>query len=148
MNIGFTGTRNGMTDKQRESFTRLLNLWRAKVFRHGACVGADADAVIAVRATLPDCRIIAHPGQPANGGENEHLSHLAINGSDETLPAKGHFARNRDIVEASDGMIATPWQNEPQPAGTGGGTWYTIQYAQKAGKPVMILWSDGRVEQG
>jgi hypothetical protein len=31
------------------------------------------------------------------------------------------------------------------PKGTGGGTWYTIEYAEKQGKPVKIIWPSGSI---
>jgi hypothetical protein len=43
-------------------------------------------------------------------------------------------------------LIATPWQSERPAPKTGGGTWYTIEFAEKWGKPVAIIWPDGRVE--
>lgn len=48
--------------------------------------------------------------------------------------------RNRDVVDASDVLLACPGgMAEEQRSGT----WATIRYARKAGKPVVIVWPDG-----
>jgi hypothetical protein len=60
----------------------------------------------------------------------------------EVLPVKGPLARNRDIVHASDKLIAAPKSRTYRT----GGTWHTIGYAQKEGKPVTIVWPDGSID--
>jgi hypothetical protein len=142
--VGFTGTRNGMTDAQRETFKAFMGELAAVTFHHGACKGADADAAFLTRHALPDAIIIAHPGQSAKGGDNEWLSQEALDVSGEVRKTKNHFARNRDIVDETDFLIACP-PVEPLPAS--GGTTYTVRYAIKKGKPVRIIWPDGRIEE-
>lgn len=154
MRLGFTGTRTGMTEAQRQSFRSLVEQHRPVLFLHGACVGADEDAVRIVRETLgrDGCHVVARPGRSAydasRGKVNEHRSDAAIALSDEVLPEQTHFARNREIVLRSDLLVATPWQQKSQrPAkGTGGGTWYTVDFAcgQRCG--VVVVWPDGEVE--
>ncbi len=63
--------------------------------------------------------------------------------ADETLPAKTHFARNRDIVNSTDRLLATP---PCRPLPDKGGTAYTVNFCRKAGKPVCVIWPDGDVE--
>ena len=45
--IGFTGTRNGMSEKQTERVREILSICREELrylcVMHGDCVGADAD---------------------------------------------------------------------------------------------------------
>src|SRR5688500_10221779 len=123
MNIGFTGTRNGMNADQHELFGEHVARRGCSVFRHGACVGADEHAAEHVAKLMVPPRIIAHPGRSAKGGDNEFLSRRALDLSDEVLPADTHFARNRAIVDASDLIIAVPWQRDRPAKGTGGGTW-------------------------
>jgi hypothetical protein len=164
MKIGFTGTRNGMTQAQSHAFVSLLmggevayylgidalfyddekERSRISTFHHGDCKGADDEAADAVKNLRDIARkyrgisIVCHP--PADNTHRAFNKHAEV-----TLEPKTHFARNRDIVNACDLLIATPWQTERPPKGTGGGTWYTIEFAEKQGKPVMIIWPDGNV---
>lgn len=139
--LGFTGTRHGMTDGQRASFGSLIvfDLLPTE-FHHGSCQGADVEAARLVEhvtdgGSIP-CRIVCHPGP--DGDPHQQQSGV----DDETLPGKTHFARNRDIVDGTDALVAAPAQMEGQQFG---GTWYTIRYARKTGKPLWIVWPDGTV---
>ena len=52
--IGFTGTQEGMSEKQRSSLRQVLADFfadGARVFRHGDCIGADAQAHAIAKAT-------------------------------------------------------------------------------------------------
>jgi hypothetical protein len=60
------------------------------------------------------------------------------------LPAKTHFARNRDIVDAVQFLIAAPYNNWEENVG---GTWYTINYARKKGLWLAIVWPNGKVTE-
>ena len=53
-----------------------------------------------------------------------------------------YHERNRNIVDATDILVATPKENKGDIYR--GGTWYTINYAVSKGKPVYIIWPDGR----
>ncbi len=58
------------------------------------------------------------------------------------LPAKEYLERDRDIVDATEALFATP--DGPERAKSG--TWYTVRYAVKTGKPVYICYPDGFLE--
>lgn len=135
-----------MTDKQSRRFWEMISLLDAFAeFHHGDCIGADDDAADIVAEILGDsdmdmrtCKIVCHP--PVDE------QHRAFNEmADETREPLTHFARNRAIVDETDVLCATPWQTETPAPKTGGGTWYTIEYAMKKGKPVHIIWPDGSV---
>jgi hypothetical protein len=148
MKTGFTGTRHELTAAQQRSLESILHpeygreRWE---FHHGACKGADSLAAQIAWGLNYD--VFAHPGQSASGGDNEWLCPVALEHSSEVLPTKTHFARNRDIVNETDMLIACPWQTERPAPKTGGGTWYTIEYAEKQGKPVTIIWPNGSVSE-
>lgn len=126
--IGFTGTRNGMTDAQKVTVARKFAEWVC--LHHGDCVGADADAhAIAERLGM---EIIIHP--PIDNKLRAYCKAPVI------LSPATHFARNRNIVNGTDGLIATPRLMVREERG---GTWYTIDYAVKVGKPAWIVWPDG-----
>lgn len=131
---GFTGTRRGMTKRQQQVLARMLYA-RAGGFHHGLCVGADAEAhELAYLAALD---IIGHPPIVT-----EHKAEISSTTFKMMREPKTHFARNRDIVNETDELIAAPF------VGTHpghGGTWYTVDYAVKVKKPVTIIWPDGKI---
>lgn len=62
--IGFTGTRRGMTSKQRETIYKVLLKNAVSEVHHGDCIGADADMhelVSAYRQNAAFPRLIIHP---------------------------------------------------------------------------------------
>lgn len=142
--IGFTGTRRGLTPAQLDTFHQLVGEIQPREFHHGSCLGADEDAALSV-SFRSDIRtdIMAWPGKPASGGANEFLSQRAIEASNYVMREMTHFARNREIVKAATHVIGCPWQASRPPKGTGGGTWYTLEQGEKAGKVVIVIWPDG-----
>jgi hypothetical protein len=131
MNIGMTGTRLGMTKLQKETFSSLIKSMGVEVFRHGGCEGADIEAAQLVRECGESISIICHPGPHSN------TCHV----DDIRVCRKSYLARNRDIVDLSELLIACPYDATER-----GGTWYTINYARKVGKGGWIIWSDGSKE--
>jgi hypothetical protein len=135
MRVGFTGTRKGMTASQAAVFEGLVEL--PTEFHHGSCKGADVEAARIVRRTfIVHVPVICHPGP--NGDPCQEPSGV----DDERREPKTHFARNRDIVNETDRLIACPCDMTEQ---SRGGTWYTVSYARKKGKPVTIIWPDGSI---
>ncbi len=137
MKVCVTGTRFGMKKPQLESFRRELLRLAPTVFRHGSCSGADDEAAqFADTLTSPRPYIVSHPGP-----DGEWKAKFSNN--DEVLPEKNHFARNRDMVDLSDVVIACPlhmtWDGR-------GGTEYTYRYALKKGKRVIVILPDGEVQ--
>ena len=126
--IGFTGTREGMTEAQRTTVFELLR--QARTLHHGDCVGADADADRIARQQK--MQVVSHPPS------DERLRAFCT--ADETRSAKPYLARNRDIVNESELLLATPSQDAEQQRG---GTWFTVRYARSVGKPTVIVWPDG-----
>lgn len=131
--IGFTGTRQSITQGQMTALRRLLiaeGEGGAEV-HHGDCVGADtACHVIAVSLTY---RTVVHP--PADS------FYRGFCPGTEVLQEKPYLDRNKDIVDACDLLIACPQGPEEQRSGT----WSTIRYARRQGKPVVIVWPSGEV---
>lgn len=136
MHVGMTGTREGMTDFQKETFVELLEEFQvigAEVFHHGDCIGADAESH--EMAEDLGYRCVIHPP--------EKTEVRAFCESEYVWPEKGYFARNRDIVDCADVMLATPVTEFE----TKGGTWYTINYAKKKNKRLTIIYPSGRLEE-
>ena len=130
--LGFSGARNGMTGHQKITFLSKLSALRARhgkvTLHHGDCVGSDADAhEIAVSLALD---ITIHP--PVN----EKLRAFCAGDGVVVMPPKNYLDRDKDIVMVSDGLIATPGTIIENPRS---GTWTTVRYARKAGKPVIVI---------
>jgi hypothetical protein len=132
MKIGFTGTRKGMTKEQKWKLLELVAQFAPAEFHHGDCVGSDDEAATTVDAFSPASSIVLHP--PAR------KEFRAFNCATRYCLPKQYLARNRDIVDETDMLIATPAEAEHQDRG---GTWYTIDYAAKVGKRVIIICPDG-----
>lgn len=133
MRLGFTGTQNGMTRIQAIAvFDEIDALWPDEV-DHGLCVGADAEFHELVRGLSPTVQIVGHP--PVNG------SKMARCDCDRMWAPKPYLFRNHDIVDASDRLLAAPKGAEEQRSGT----WSTVRYARKRGKPITIVWPDGSI---
>lgn len=127
MKIGFTGTRQGMSQNQKEQFVLKLFDLDLTEFHHGDCIGADADAHDIVREFFPDVKIIIHPP--------ERTGSQAFKQGDLYHPTKPYIMRDRDIVRDSDYLIGAPLDVEVIRSGT----WTTIRYARKIGRPHTVL---------
>ena len=127
MKIGFTGSRHGMTEAQQEQVKNLISSLGASEFHHGDCVGSDAQAHdVAKQLNL---KIVIHPPSV-----NKYRAHKS---GDECKPAKPYLTRNKEIVKATDLMIACPSSSN---ATSRSGTWATIRFTQKSGKQIHILY--------
>lgn len=130
---GFTGTREGMSEGQMRTMTTLLGHdLSVEELHHGECVGADTDANWLARAS--GIQTVGHPPL-----DQRFRSVCTV---DEQREAKGYLERDRDIVDESSFLIATPKEATEQEKG---GTWYTVRYARSQGRPVLIVWPDGSV---
>lgn len=140
MKIGFTGTRSGMSDRQKENLTKYLKIARNHSCNYpspdlisidGGCVGADYE-FHQISKSL-GYTSICYPGYSQKDPNN--LSCRAdLSNYDKIEKENTFFARNRKIVEDCDLLIGAPYDNSQN-----GGTWYTIHYAKKIGKKFIIL---------
>ena len=118
MTVGFTGTRKGLSTRQKTQLHEVLWWFMMcigsgpMVFVHGGALGADTDASHEAWKQGFVIRAI-HPRQ----GESP-------------------LVRNREIVAACDVLIAGP---ETDKEVQRSGTWATVRYARAAGKPVVFL---------
>jgi len=136
MRIGFTGSREGMTNAQVLHVHMLLGDLRwleATQVSHGMCVGSDVqfhEMAKALGYFIVGCpgTIYSEPWQRANVT------------CDLVMPEKPMLARNRIIVHESDVVIACPKEREEK---LRSGTWATVRYARQEGKPLCILYPDG-----
>jgi hypothetical protein len=130
MIVGFTGTQRGMNEAQWATLWSLLVPRAPGDFHEGDCIGADDQAAKGARAA--GFRIIGHP--PSNSSKRAFFQ------CDELRPPADYLVRNHRIVDASQEMIATPGEAEEQ---LRSGTWSTIRYARRIGRPCHVILPDG-----
>jgi hypothetical protein len=142
--LGFTGTRHGMYDEQRRSVIRWLGgHWPAEC-HHGLCVGADSDFhdIVTSHADVwpgsAKPKVVGHP--PLNRSKVVLADEMFC---EEVRPPADYLDRNRAIVADCDHLLACPNGSEELRSGT----WSTVRYARRAGKPATIIYPDGRIEE-
>jgi hypothetical protein len=140
MIIGFTGTRHGMTLAQARTVAAVLAMHAPVEVHHGCCKGADAEFHRACVGYAPKARRHGWPGPLG-------VWRADIDDLDFEHPWMQYAERNQAIVNACDLLIAAPVSDANFRCGGGGGTWQTIRRARLAGKPVVIVWPDGRKEE-
>ena len=132
MKIGFTGTRNVPTAKQKRALDVLLMRLDGEFditeVSHGDCKGSDKNFHDTVRSLLPGVKINVYP--PTD------KKHRAFCYGDITHKEMEYLDRNQAIVDNSDILIATPKESSEI---LRSGTWATIRMAKKKGMPVHIL---------
>lgn len=132
--IGLTASREPRPQPQLDALKLLMEMLGPCELHHGDCVGGDEQAHdMAVHAGW---RIVVHPGTDTGALR-------AWCRGDENRSPKANLKRNWDIVVETSEMIALP----KGPEELRSGTWSTIRKARKAGRPVTVIWPDGRVEQ-
>ena len=143
VHVGFTGTRKGMTERQKLSVKKAFiaikenadSLSQHVVFHHGCCVGADYDACgIALRMGF---MIHAHP--PTN---QKHVFDYQREADFISIPDM-YLVRNAQIVDSVSSMICCPGEDVEQRRS---GTWATIRQAGRVGKRRMIIYPNGKYD--
>jgi len=125
MKLGFTGTRNGMSIQQKAQVEILLKIIDVSEVHMGDCVGADKDMHQICYAL--GIKTIGHP--PDNNTLRAFCNY------DEERAPKYYTERNKDIVEESDLIIATP----DGPEKIRSGTWHAIRHARRIDKKVILV---------
>ncbi len=149
MHLGFTGTRKGL---QQPQFIALGNALKTLVetfieqdykhisWHHGDCVGADKmfhDLINYYKFFKNTTDLIhIHPPQ-----EDRYRAYCKGNVMHEEKP---YLARNRDIVDLSDGLVACP---DSKIELLRSGTWSTVRYARKQHGNIVIIYPDGTIDK-
>jgi len=129
--IGFTGTRHGMSDEQLKEFKKLIKSKEFEEFHHGMCVGSDEQSHDIVKG-IENKKIIGHPPT--------FKKFMADCTCDIMRKSYDYLQRNKNIVDDTDILIATPDVKEKVRSGT----WSTIRYARKQDKRTYIIHKNGR----
>lgn len=134
--VGFTGTQQGMTAKQRSTVKYLIAELQPVEAHHGDCTGADEEFHQLVRGFTDTVWVVLHPGCDRKG-ESPARAHCD---GDETLPTRFYLTRNEEIVKAVGTMIATPAQATET---IRSGTWTTVRRARKHNRELYVVLPDG-----
>src|SRR5262249_40960494 len=137
MNEGFTGTRRGLTDAQKKALRVVLcqEAGTLGVVHHGDCVGADAFCH-SLAVDLGN-KVVIHPP--------DRISLRAFcQGAWQVHAPCPYLDRNRDIVAATDVLLACPGGVAEERRS---GTWATVRYARRLGRPVVLILPDGTVRR-
>lgn len=151
--VGVSGTQYGVSPIQHDWLNHMLRGIGMMELHHGGCVGSDYTAHLIGVAYFgtdysvedmpgwPEQPIVVHPPEIMDKVEMKCL--LRDQEIVKVLPRKPYLVRNHDIVDATEALFATP-QSEAEVLRSG--TWATIRYAIKVGKPVNICYPSGRME--
>ena len=129
--IGFTGTRHGMNEGQLKELKNIIKSKEIEEFHHGMCVGSDKQSHDFIKSEK--IKIVGHPPT--------YKKFMAECDCDIAMKPFDYLQRNKNIVDNSDILIATPDCKEKVRSGT----WSTVRYARKQGKKIYIIHKNGRV---
>lgn len=135
LHVGFTGTQEGMTTRQKQVVGGLLRTLKPTTVHHGDCIGADADFHDLARFLVNGVVVHIHP--PINKSKQANCV------GDFSEPRKDYLVRNRDIVDSSSVMIGTP----KGPEELRSGTWSTIRYSKRKKCKLYVVYPDGKIEE-
>jgi len=141
MNLGFTGTRDGLGEKQNAGLFiivhKLKDDLKIKEIRHGGCKGGDTSFHLMLPPQYNN-KIFIHPG------DIQQFEFWNIqDGSFKVFEPRPYLERNKDIVNPSDIMIVCPNGYKEK---IRSGTWSTYRYAKKRGKKIIIIYPNGSVK--
>ena len=113
----------------------LVACLRIREAHHGSCIGADALFHKIILESPGTARIVVHQPKDAKA---QACCLPSANGLHpvEYLKPKEYLLRNKGIVDASDVLIAMPKESKEV---LRSGTWATIRYARKQGKPIIFI---------
>lgn len=138
IDVGFTGTRQGMTDGQRMTVAALFKMLSVVAapepvcLHHGLCRGADEDAHAIARAL--GWKIHGHPASDVRESDR---SALTVDRRDLDQPA----LRRNETISLSGILVAAPATVAEVKRS---GTWATVRYGwRSSGTIVWIVTPDG-----
>jgi hypothetical protein len=132
--LGYTGTRHGMTPEQLHVVRERL--WRPEVnhTHSGDCVGGDEEFY----------KLALRRGVWTEGHPPDNPRFRAFCEYDYERDPVPYLERNKDIVNASTEVIATPKEFTEQRRGSG--TWAAIRYA-RVKRSLTIIFPDGAIDE-
>lgn len=128
-----------MNEAQVEVVSSLVRTYSyVAEWRHGDCIGADAqfhDILLKVLGPHVLDRIWIHPSTRVDKRAYKQSPHI--------FRPKDPILRNHDMVNVTQGLIATPKLAFEI---VRSGTWTTIRYARKFRRPIFIVYPNGSLK--
>lgn len=135
MILSFSATRNGLTLPQAVQVCKIIKELSPDLIVHGGCTGGDENIdyiafQFGISRRVRPCNLKKFKGVLQPGAC--------------IFPTKNPRERNLDIVQDGDTITAYPKGEKEQKRGSG--TWQVIRMAKKIGKPLLIVYPNGRRE--
>lgn len=138
MKIGITASQQGMTEAQKKTvkklLTTLLTQDEKNDFRHGDCIGGDAQAH-AIVLQIKGVRIWIHPSTLKD-------KRAYCKGAFFIAKPKPPLDRNKDIVDEVTDLLVAPKSDVEE---LRSGTWATYRYAKKKNRKVYVIGVTGNI---
>lgn len=128
---GFTGTRAGMSDFQKQMVERSLTKGQPVIFRHGGAYGGDTESHRLWKRVCAKSHANIWPADEKRASIFRGDIRTTVESPMDPL------SRNIRIVELSKFVLAAP-NNEFEEQRSG--TWQTIRESFKRDRPVLIIW--------
>lgn len=133
--IGFTGTQEGMPNKQIDNFVVIFSWFYTRhpygiEVHQGQCIGADEQITYLVKK-MPGVWVVSHP--PLDTRRTHTIE------CDEVREPFPFIERNHNIVDSVSMLLAAPRSRKEE---LRSGTWATVRYARKMNKPLEMVWPD------
>jgi hypothetical protein len=134
--LGFTGSRKGMTHGQKRRVRLLLAELKPTRVHHGDCVGSDAQMDALAREAGSE--IVIHPPS------DPKLRAWCFRGAptDQCWTARPYMERNQEIVNRVEALVATP---DTLREVARSGTWATVRMARAKGIPIYLALPTGKL---
>lgn len=141
--IGFTGSREGPTKEQRDMWGYVCKELIGIEAHNGCAIGVDRYVALnpTKQAQKRNWTAVFWPANQdgLNWAADVGRAYVKYGLLREVRPP---LERNKCIVTESHGLIAMPITIEEQ---VRSGTWATIRYARKMGKPVLVIGPNGDI---
>lgn len=138
--LGFTGTREGMNEKQQEAFLKFIESFKDEIefVSHGDCEGADLQFDIICHEFGLRRRLYPSTSKTRCFSERERPLNCFV-----MQDPKPPFERNGDIIEPCNLLVACSRLQEEE---LRSGTWMTVRLARRKGLQTIIFWPDGSMQ--
>lgn len=143
MILGFTGTKEPITDAQSLTLFKLLIERRRNIeaAHHGDCINADAVFHLLCCVTSIH-QIVIHPPEKKQYRAFCNMSSF-MRTKLKVMPPLPYLIRNKNIAKECSSLVAVPKNYKYE---IRSGTWSTVRYAFQSNKLVEIIWPDGSLE--
>lgn len=134
MIIGITATRKGLVDRQVGVLEKLFSRSEPDMLVHGDCIGGDEEVHYIFQRLLPKAKIRIRPCDLKD-------QRAFCIGFHEEFDPEPPLVRNKKIVDDCHILFGLPGEQDEV---IRSGTWSTIRYAKRSGKPGFIIYPEAK----